>query len=216
LHENRIKTINLKSISNVKVVNLSSNLIEVLEVTCKMPNLVELNLRRNQISDVKDLDLPELKKLYLSGNKITSMDAIKALPLLTDLTLDNNPIDKTPGLGVALKEKFPSLIHYNLLKLTDGSLETLADKTNEKITHTPLGLTPDILASARGKENRNIKSSGIKGLNSSMPVLQPPAKREMPVKIELPTFKPKNECNVVKIIQKEWDREVERLNARKA
>jgi Leucine-rich repeat (LRR) protein len=130
LHENRIKTINLKSVSNVKVVNLSSNLIEVLEVTCKMPNLLELNLRRNQISDVKDLDLPELKKLYLSGNKITSMEAIKALPLLTDLTLDNNPIDKTPGLGVALKEKFPSLIHYNLLKLTDGSLENLADKTN--------------------------------------------------------------------------------------
>ena len=38
----------------------------------------------------------------------------------------------------------------------------------------------------------------------------------MPVKIELPAFKAKNECNVVKIIQKEWDKEVERLNARKA
>jgi hypothetical protein len=29
-------------------------------------------------------------------------------------------------------------------------------------------------------------------------------------------FKPKNECNVIKIIQKEWDREVERLNAKKS
>jgi len=28
-----------------------------------------------------------------------------------------------------------------------------------------------------------------------------------PVEIRLPIFKPKNECNVIKIIQKEWDRE---------
>lgn len=41
-------------------------------------------------------------------------------------------------------------------------------------------------------------------------------RREVPVKIELPVFKPKNDCNVVKIIQKEWDREVERLINRKA
>ena len=35
------------------------------------------------------------------------------------------------------------------------------------------------------------------------------------VKIELPVFKPKNECNVIKIIQKEWEREVDRLNQKK-
>ena len=31
----------------------------------------------------------------------------------------------------------------------------------------------------------------------------------------MPIFKPKNECNVIKIIQKEWDKEVERLNQKK-
>ena len=36
-----------------------------------------------------------------------------------------------------------------------------------------------------------------------------------PIKIVLPVFKPKNECNVIKIIQKEWDREVERLDQKK-
>ena len=36
-----------------------------------------------------------------------------------------------------------------------------------------------------------------------------------PVKIELPIFKPKNECNVIKIIQGEWEKEVERLNHKK-
>jgi hypothetical protein len=35
-----------------------------------------------------------------------------------------------------------------------------------------------------------------------------------PVEVRLPIFKPKNECNVIKIIQKEWDREVTRLNTR--
>ena len=35
------------------------------------------------------------------------------------------------------------------------------------------------------------------------------------IKIELPVFKPKNECSVIKIIQKEWNLEVERLNQKK-
>ena len=39
--------------------------------------------------------------------------------------------------------------------------------------------------------------------------------KDGPVKIELPAFKPKNECNVIKIIQKEWEREVERLNQKR-
>ena len=39
--------------------------------------------------------------------------------------------------------------------------------------------------------------------------------KEGPVKVELPVFKPKNECNVIKIIQKEWDREVDRLDQKK-
>ena len=43
-----------------------------------------------------------------------------------------------------------------------------------------------------------------------------PKHREGPIKIEIPVFKPKNECNVIKIIQKEWEREVERLNAKKS
>lgn len=43
-----------------------------------------------------------------------------------------------------------------------------------------------------------------------------PKHREGPIKIDIPIFKPKNECNVIKIIQKEWDREVERLNLKKS
>jgi hypothetical protein len=35
-----------------------------------------------------------------------------------------------------------------------------------------------------------------------------------PVPIHLPVFKPKNECNVIKIIQKEWHREVLKLTSK--
>ena len=51
---------------------------------------------------------------------------------------------------------------------------------------------------------------------------EPPASRgpsevilkDGPVPIRLPVFKPKNENSVIKIIQKEWDREVQRLDAK--
>lgn len=47
------------------------------------------------------------------------------------------------------------------------------------------------------------------------PAKPAPIVKEGPIKIELPVFKPKNECNVIKIIQKEWEREVDRLNQKK-
>ena len=46
--------------------------------------------------------------------------------------------------------------------------------------------------------------------------VEPVCEVEGPVKVEMPVFKPKNECNVIKIIQKEWEREVERLNLKKS
>jgi Leucine-rich repeat (LRR) protein len=133
LHENRIRQMCLKSVAQAKVVNLSSNLIEVLEVGCPMPNLVELNLRRNQIADVKEFSLPELKKLYLSGNKISSLEAFTSLPSLTDLTLESNPVDKTPGFALVLKDKFPSLINYNLQKIPELDKQDFAtDQKKQK------------------------------------------------------------------------------------
>ena len=100
-----------------------------------MPNLVELNLRRNAITEVRDLkDLTSLLKLYLSGNQISSLDQITALPAVTDITLEGNPIDK-PGFTLILKEKFPTLIYYNLVRIIPidhkGRLESIADKISK-------------------------------------------------------------------------------------
>jgi Leucine-rich repeat (LRR) protein len=63
-----------------------------------MKSLVELNLRKNKISQIADLSgLNSLQKLYLSHNNISNLDNIKpdCLPSLSDLTLENNPIEKT-------------------------------------------------------------------------------------------------------------------------
>ena len=65
---------------------------------------------------------------------------------------------------------------------------------------TGAGPAADITQAARANDTHN-QSSAI--------VIKDP------IKIELPVFKPKNECNVIKIIQKEWEREVERLNQKK-
>lgn len=43
----------------------------------------------------------------------------------------------------------------------------------------------------------------------------PASQRPDPIKVVLPEFKAKNECNVIKIIQKEWDREFQRLEFKK-
>jgi len=97
-----------------------------------LPNLVELNLRRNAITEVRDLkELTSLLKLYLSGNQITSLEQVTALPAVTDITLEGNPLDK-PGYSLALKEKFTTLIYYNLIRVmpieNKNRIESLADQ----------------------------------------------------------------------------------------
>lgn len=141
LHDNQIRELNLKFLEKIKVINLSGNLIRRFEVTCPMPNLVELNLRKNIIDEVGDLrNLSQIKKLYLSGNKVASIDHVAPLQTLTDLTLEGNPIDKCTDLSTILREKFPSLASYNLQRFQEGgsALESLANKlTDSKRQRTP-------------------------------------------------------------------------------
>jgi Leucine-rich repeat (LRR) protein len=204
IHDNRIRHLNFKCLQNARVINLSSNMIESLEVNASMPHLLELNLRRNQIVEVKDLaDMPALKKLYLSNNNISSLDQVSCLPELVDLTLETNPVDK-PGLTATFKDKFPALVYYNLRRISQAEPESKVKTPFAELslnTELPKETSKELVA------KRDIR------IRPPSPKLKP---REPPVKIELPVFKPKNECNVIKIIQKEWEKEVERLDTRKA
>lgn len=74
------------------------------------------------------------------------------------------------------------------------------------------------LTSSINNVNRTSIAKNLFSNSSDQPNFKspaPPGQREDPIKIVLPEFKPKNECNVIKIIQKEWEREVERLNIKK-
>jgi len=84
-----------------------------------MKNLQELNLRKNLISEVKEMSqLPALQRLYLSNNKVTSMENVSNMPNLSEITLENNPVEKSENLLRTLKAQFPSLQYYNLQKVS--------------------------------------------------------------------------------------------------
>ncbi len=97
-----------------------------------MKSLAELNLRKNRISQIKDLSsLPNLQKLYLSTNAIANLDNVKELQVLTDITIENNPIEKNCKIHATLKEKFPSLIYINLQKVQFEDLEKKVDSAEK-------------------------------------------------------------------------------------
>ena len=68
---------------------------------------------------------------------------------------------------------------------------------------------------AQSKHQMSIAKSLFKGGEPNFKAPAPTGQRPDPIVTEMPDFKPKNECNVIKIIQKEWEREVERLNIKK-
>ena len=56
LNDNRILKIeNLSGLKNLRILNLSNNLITVLNFPFALKNLQELNLRKNFISEVREI-----------------------------------------------------------------------------------------------------------------------------------------------------------------
>jgi hypothetical protein len=101
----------LKKLQNLRILNLSGNQIEELEITCPMKCLMELNLRGNRIKNLKigtgikglkEIQLENLAKMYLSNNQLKNFDSITSsksmLSNLSELTLENNPIEKHENL----------------------------------------------------------------------------------------------------------------------
>lgn len=116
LHDNRISgrldfSCYLKKLTNLRILNLSGNQIEEVEMTFSMKSLVELNLRGNKIKNLKiglnvkglkEIQFDQLAKIYLSNNQIKDFDSIVSdksmLAQVTELTLENNPIEKDSKL----------------------------------------------------------------------------------------------------------------------
>lgn len=89
-------------------------------------SLTELNLRRNSIERIFDLDsIPSLQRIFLSHNLIKYMTDIKcifSLRGLIELSLDGNPISTASNqqkYRFAIVTEMPGLKHLDLQKVTD-------------------------------------------------------------------------------------------------
>ena len=81
------------------MLNLAGNAVDVVDNLAGLRSLTELNLRRNQIQRVLDLDaLPALQRVFLSHNAIEDFDHIGCVfrsRSLSELALSHNPVSTT-------------------------------------------------------------------------------------------------------------------------
>lgn len=91
-----------------------------------MVSLTELNLRRNSIERIFDLDaIPALQRIFLSHNLIKSISDIKcilSLKNLIELSLDGNPLSSGSNQAkyrFAIISELPGLKHLDLQKITE-------------------------------------------------------------------------------------------------
>ena len=125
-------------LEKVMSLNLFQNrLIEVPKGLEKLTQLTEVNLTRNQLTDVKGLEnLMQLKELDLQFNQLTDVKGLENLTQLKELSLMNNELTELPkGL-----ENLTQLTHLILIynKLTDvKGLEKLTQLKVLSLRHNP-------------------------------------------------------------------------------
>ena len=97
LNDNRILKIdNLGALRNLRVLNLSNNLVTSLDMPFPaLKVLQELNMRKNFVNEINNMgNLAALQRLYLSNNNLTSIEGLTDLTSLTEITLENNPVER--------------------------------------------------------------------------------------------------------------------------
>ena len=114
---------------NVDVLNLEGKLLDnskfVLFCQKNLPNLENLNLKSNNLSDIsglKNLNAPKLKILDLSDNNIKDLEPFKEFKFpLEELYLKNNPINQ---ISIFMEEN----IFKNLNKLRLNNIDYESNK----------------------------------------------------------------------------------------
>jgi len=160
-----------------KVIDLNlgrNNLTEIPKGLEKLPQLVGLGLKNNQLTNVTGLEkLTQLELLYLGSNEITDVTGLQKLTLLTDLGLENNQLTELPkGL-----EKLTQLtiLYLENNQLTDVTgLEKLTQLTllclnnNQLIDVTGLEKLT-VLSDLRLPFNPNLTKAQIDQLKKALP-----------------------------------------------
>ena len=128
-YEEQINDNYLNIPENVDVLNLEGKLLDnskfVLFCQKNLPNLENLNLKSNNLSDIselKNLNAPKLKILDLSDNNIKDLEPFKEFKFpLEELYLKNNPINQ---ISIFMEEN----IFKNLNKLRLNNIDYESNK----------------------------------------------------------------------------------------
>lgn len=110
----------LKPIYSLSELDLSENFIGNLDPEVfRESELVSLNIRRNPLSSLHNISIPELETLDLSECKFSTItgDMFSGFPDLTKLNLEGNAINKIDI------NAFAPLTHLQILDLSHNSLE---------------------------------------------------------------------------------------------
>ncbi|XP_071526645.1 uncharacterized protein [Panulirus ornatus] len=104
----------VRKLQNVEVLSLSVNRISTLADFQYCPNLQELYIRKNNITDINEVlylrQLPKLKSLWLADNpcaefeqyRLTVLRALPHLQKLDNVTVDSEEVQKAMVCGVPL------------------------------------------------------------------------------------------------------------------
>ncbi|MDJ1506048.1 leucine-rich repeat domain-containing protein [Xanthocytophaga agilis] len=141
----------LAELQSLKVIYLSNNRIQNIDVLTQIPSLEVLHLINNQIRHLPDTigRLQNLKRLYLTGNQLTSLPiAIGELRQLKHLLLGHNQLKSLPA-WIAM------LSRLEVLNLFDNQLKSLPTRLGQLEQLTYLQLSCNQLT---------YLPSGIKGL----------------------------------------------------
>ncbi|TNM87025.1 leucine-rich repeat-containing protein 23 isoform X1 [Takifugu flavidus] len=117
-----------------------------LQQSVSFTNLVTLELRRNGLETIEDLNLPHLRHLFLAQNNIKCLEGLEKLERLMTLHLRDNQIDNLKGLSANMKglqylnirgNKISNENALQSLRLVSQSMQTLV------VSENPLGETTD-------------------------------------------------------------------------
>lgn len=132
LKSNRLKNSKfLSGFSSLKVLNLTANYFNTINIK-KLPiSLQSLNVSKNRIKKIKIKKRRlKLKKLILFNNKITDMSFLNKFPNLEYLNIGLNPIKEFPDIIVNLKKlEYINLSFVNIAKIPNSILKLKQLKT---------------------------------------------------------------------------------------
>lgn len=123
-------------IDNIPQLDEPCGNISDLSLLARMPNLRELYLCQQEITDLSPLEGLPLRALYLCDNQIEDLTSLRKLGSLQTLYLGNNPVDDLTPLASLRR-----LEELNLDSYYDGRVDSLAPLTGLPVTRLSLNNT---------------------------------------------------------------------------